>query len=748
MRGGNGLVHLLVIACFQHPVPRQENDVPSAQVEADSSEKPGSQWIGGVTVTTFSAYEQLELVYLYRPLGIPLGERKLNSLSVVCRDGTPAELALIQRSSNRLFLYVLTPLQMFEMRDAVARLLEKQASPSDGIGFLLVDDPKSAVTVRMRKRIQNSPVGRLVLGDVRSPYSFNHLLGEINNACHHLYLAANVEMFSSVVAIRDLEAKSINEVGAAMLMGQSSTDELLRLVLTKAVRLSNADAGFLLLRENLLADPARDGNKVKLLRRAGNRFVQKYRICDSQNLRIAPSMGDPESSSLMATVVNRACGISWAREYEKPCFYSMDDYALPDIDVPMPEFDYNRQLYAIKSYCVFPLRTPSCEVVGVIFLVNRKRSSDLVCDSVEDVERHVTDFGPHDLNILGALSNQAGVSLDHARLYKDLRVLFESFVEASVVAIEARDPTTKGHSERVAVMTVGLAEAVNRTGSGPYGSMSFNPSQLYELRYAALLHDFGKIGVREAVLCKEKKLYPQELSAIRERLTVTEKRLQLGILEAYIEGLVHRQEVPRQEDYLRVRSEIDGVAREFRELWESIQDANEPNVVNQDAFQKIAKIAALQVVVGDEQVDLLQESEIRRLSLGKGSLSDEERLEIESHVIHSYNFLIQIPWSSDLANIPDIVYAHHERLNGVGYPRKLVDHVDEIPIQSKILAITDIYDALVSVDRPYKKAIPQQRALAILEAEVREGKLDPNLFRIFLEARICEMVRYPDSEVA
>jgi HD-GYP domain-containing protein (c-di-GMP phosphodiesterase class II) len=144
----------------------------------------------------------------------------------------------------------------------------------------------------------------------------------------------------------------------------------------------------------------------------------------------------------------------------------------------------------------------------------------------------------------------------------------------------------------------------------------------------------------------------------------------------------------------------------------------------------------------------LQESEIRRLSLGKGSLSDEERLEIESHVIHSYNFLIQIPWSSDLANIPDIVYAHHERLNGVGYPRKLVDHVDEIPIQSKILAITDIYDALVSVDRPYKKAIPQQRALAILEAEVREGKLDPNLFRIFLEARICEMVRYPDSEVA
>jgi HD-GYP domain-containing protein (c-di-GMP phosphodiesterase class II) len=152
--------------------------------------------------------------------------------------------------------------------------------------------------------------------------------------------------------------------------------------------------------------------------------------------------------------------------------------------------------------------------------------------------------------------------------------------------------------------------------------------------------------------------------------------------------------------------------------------------------------------LGDEELPMLTQSEILKLSIRRGSLSPEERKEIENHVNYSYRFLQQIPWSNDLANVPDIVYSHHERLDGSGYPRGLVDAKDEIPVQAKIMAIADIYDALVAQDRPYKKALPHQRAVSILEAEVRDGKLDIDLFQLFVEARVFDLVPSFAAEVA
>jgi response regulator RpfG family c-di-GMP phosphodiesterase len=220
----------------------------------------------------------------------------------------------------------------------------------------------------------------------------------------------------------------------------------------------------------------------------------------------------------------------------------------------------------------------------------------------------------------------------------------------------------------------------------------------------------------------------------------------LRCLESYLDGLMKNQQAPTPEGLARIKAEVDKISEELGSFWQSIVDANEPHVVNSGNFQKITEIAAVRVSLDEEEVELLSPGELGRLSIRKGSLSPEERLEIESHVTHSYRFLINIPWTSDLANIPDIVYAHHERLDGSGYPRKLID--DEIPIQAKIMAIADIYDALVAMDRPYKKAIPLERALSILEAEVREGKLDGELFRIFVESRVCDLVRLGETRVA
>lgn len=693
-----------------------------------------------------STYDMLEVVYLYEPAGAPMGERLLEDLRVVCRPARENEFLTFREKTGILRLVVATPQQAWKMREIFE--VDKENAKSAEFGLLLVESGDDEVTVRFRKALTAAPLYRAVHGDLRFPSSLQNFLAALNSASSHLFLQANQEIFQSVLAIRDTEARSINDIALAMMTGQSSLDDLMRLVLEKSVELSASDGGFLLLRENLLAEPVQGADGIRVLRKIGTKFVQKFRVCKSQNVRLNPSMLDPQQSPFTSLVVNRGDAIAWLEGNEHALFHSTAELQFPAVDVPAPEVEFDARSYAVRSYCVFPLRTPSCELVGIIFLVNRRISNDVYCDSIADISEKVTAFSKHDLEILSALANQAGISIDHARLYRDMKNLFESFVQASVYAIESRDPTTKGHSERVALMTVGLAEAVNRETDGPYGNIVFNPSQLYEIKYAALLHDFGKIGVQEHVLQKEKKFFPHELSIVQSRFTAIEYRLRAAILESYLATLMNRNEAPRAEDYVKIRQEMDDLAVNFRDYWAIISDANEPNVVSQEAFEKIASVAAQKIVFGTEEVALLSQAEIQRLSIRRGSLSPEERKEIESHVTHSYRFLVQIPWSNDLANVPDIVHAHHERLDGSGYPRGLVDARDEFPVQAKIMAITDIYDALVARDRPYKKAMPQQRAFNILEAEVRDGKIDAHLFEIFLNARIADLIHSQNAEVA
>jgi HD-GYP domain-containing protein (c-di-GMP phosphodiesterase class II) len=400
----------------------------------------------------------------------------------------------------------------------------------------------------------------------------------------------------------------------------------------------------------------------------------------------------------------------------------------------------------VRNYCAIPLRVPSGQVIGILILVNRRLNSEVFLDSAVHCTEEVRDFTLPDLVLLEALANQAGASLDHARLIKNLKTVFESFVQASVVAIESRDPSTKGHSIRVATLTVALAEAVSAEKTGPLAGITFTPSQIYELKYASLLHDFGKIGVREDILQKEKKLFPRELSVIRERFLNLERQLYLKCIESYLDGLMKRGQTPTESDLARIRREVDRVSRELQSFWSVILEANEPQVVKGGNFQNLAEIAAIKVIMDGKEGGLLEPQELDRLSIRRGSLSDEERLEIERHVSDSYKFLLQIPWTRELGDLPSIVWAHHERLDGSGYPRGLTG--PQIPVQAKIMAVCDIYDALIAMDRPYKKAIPHARAMSILETEVHDGKIDANFFHLFREREIFKLVLDEELRVA
>jgi len=316
------------------------------------------------------------------------------------------------------------------------------------------------------------------------------------------------------------------------------------------------------------------------------------------------------------------------------------------------------------------------------------------------------------------------------KLKDDIERLFEGFVDASVAAIEARDPTTSGHSHRVALLTVGLAEAVNTTEGGAWGTFRLSERQMRELRYASLLHDFGKVGVREQVLVKAKKLDEPRVEVLLQRLH------QRG-LELEVEALLQAWREGRPFDSTILEGMKADSRAEALRLIALVQQSNEPSVLPKEAAEELVHLDGMDFQHwSGHRKPLVDPNDLAALRIPKGSLTDEERREVESHVTHTFRFLEKIPWTDELGGVPAIAYAHHERLNGRGYPRKLTS--DAIPAQSKMMAISDVFDALAASDRPYKVAVPVGKALDILNEEAKAGLMDPDLFRIFVEAKVYE----------
>jgi HD-GYP domain-containing protein (c-di-GMP phosphodiesterase class II) len=415
----------------------------------------------------------------------------------------------------------------------------------------------------------------------------------------------------------------------------------------------------------------------------------------------------------------------------------------PSGETPIFTFDPSFDIkvgYRTKSMIAMPMISAEDEVIGVIQLINRKRDPRARL-TAQKVDEEVLPYDQRSEDLLSTLASQAGIALENALLYDEIRRIFDGFVRASVQAIEQRDPTTSGHSLRVSVLSVALAEAVDRTDTGPYRDQQFNRRDLKELEYASLLHDFGKIGVREEVLVKAKKLYPHQLREVRQRFDYAALQLEALYLGKKVEAIRGGA----------TKLELDGIdttmaekKAELEGAWKLIEAANEPTVLREGDFTKIAELGKRTYVdaCGHAQ-PLLAPEEVISLQVTKGSLHDREIDEIRSHVVHTRNFLSKIPWGKNFDRIPEIAGNHHERLNGKGYPEGR--QADAIPTASKIMTIADIYDALTARDRPYKKAMPVQRALDILGFEVKDGHIDPELVRIFTSAEVFKKVEGIES---
>lgn len=529
------------------------------------------------------------------------------------------------------------------------------------------------------------------------------------------------------------ELEDLYLIGIA-LSGTLNVEHLLSLILLKAREITGADAGSLYLVEPILGTAEAAGENKSNDGVAGRQL--RFRLTQNESVQFPYAEHTlPITESSMAGY----CAL------HGEIIELADAYRIPKSRPFRFNSSFDEQAgYRTRSLLTLPMKNGKGEVLGVLQLINCKRHSKARLADAKSVHKNVHPFPERAVRLGLSLASQAAVAYENSQLYRDIENLFDGFVNAAVKAIEQRDPTTSGHSQRVCQMTLALAEAADRETQGPYAKLHFSREQMKELRYATLLHDFGKVGVREEVLVKAKKLYPLQFSRLLDRFDYIRRDIEACAAEQKVELLLASS---KKEPDVRARLKLldDDAGRLLAELEryaDFVARANEPTILPSSEFDLLTEISekTYRDPRGAERPYLTPE-EVRHLSIPRGSLDSNERLQIESHVTHSFNFLAQIPWTREYRGIPEIARAHHEKLNGRGYPNGLTS--SEIPVQAKIMTICDIFDALSASDRPYKRAVPTDRALEILKLCVREEEVDAELFRLFLNAQVYKIIAKP-----
>jgi HD-GYP domain-containing protein (c-di-GMP phosphodiesterase class II) len=519
----------------------------------------------------------------------------------------------------------------------------------------------------------------------------------LRNLVQHEVLRVRAEGEREIIAV-------LNQIGYA-LSAITERSRLLDELLTHSRRAVRADGASIYLTD----EPAVGGEGTLGGALAGR--TMRFAAAQNDTVPFFPprSTIPVDDTSLVGFVANRALPMNIP-----------DVRALPR-DVPYrPSGTFDETTgYETRSAMLVPLMDRDGRVIGVLLFVNHKQAPGIPLATFD----RVTAFSDRHLALARSVASQAAVALENYRLYREITTLFDGFVEAAVTAIEARDPSTGGHSYRVAQLTQMMAREISESDEPPFRSVSFTQRELTELHYAAILHDFGKVGVREEVLVKAARLYPWELAQIEQRFRVAYLQAQLEAIRENNGGTMLPTRMGQLSDDLTLVRRLNRLGR--------VGDAETL------AIKQVAERWRL-----SETEPVLHPREVRRLCIPIGTLDPEERLEIERHVEHTYRFLRVIPWTRELRNVPTLAYAHHEKIDGTGYPRRLKG--EAIPYGARLMTISDIFDALTAGDRPYKGAMSPEKAVQILRGEAGAGKVMAEAVELLAAKRLWLNVNEPN----
>jgi len=495
----------------------------------------------------------------------------------------------------------------------------------------------------------------------------------------------------------------LTKIGVA-LSAEKDLTRLLELIIEEARNLTSADGGtlYVLSDDGQHLDFAIVQNKTLGVRMGGTGGKINWppvRLTDAQNIRNIANVS--AYAALTGEVVNI------------PDVYNAVGFNFEGTR----EFDA-RTGYRSKSMLVVPMRNHEQEIIGVLQLLN----------ALDEETNEVIDFSWESQMITESFASQAAVALSQNRLIHDLENLLEAFVKTIALAVDEKSPYTGGHIRRVADITMAIADKINKIDEGPFSQVQFNEDQLKELRFAAWLHDLGKITTPEYVVDKATKL-----EKIFDRMELVRTRGEIILRDHERTSLRKSLEDDRELNPLP-NSEED-FARQFREDMIFLANVNTGAVpLGQEELARLQTIGARKLVRNGQVEFFLTEDELHNLSVYRGTLTDKERDIINNHAQVTRKLLSHLPFPKKLKDVPDFAGSHHEKLDGSGYPQGLKE--DQISLQARVLALADIFEALTAKDRPYKRANTLSEAIAILSGMVKAGQIDADLFKLFMDEKV------------
>jgi len=473
---------------------------------------------------------------------------------------------------------------------------------------------------------------------------------------------------------------ALNKIGIA-LSSQRNLNKLLNLIVEEIIDFADCDAASLYIREY---------NPDQLIFQAAKNMTMEKRNSQSMGqFKAFPVALQKKSIAGYTAITGEIINIP-------------DCYNLP-VEC---EYQFNKSYDEMNSYRTVsmlsvPMKTADGNILGVIQLINKF-----------DKNQQIIPFSQEFEEIITSLASQAAVAITNVRLLQQNKDLYKALVSSFSEAIEARSPHTAGHSKRVAYICLLIANEISKLQSGRYAGHKFTRDEIEELRIAALLHDIGKIAVPEVVLEKVNKLTPEQVEVILLRFECIKYYLQ--------NSSASKEEIQQAEDDLKF-----------------ILLKNIPGFMSDADLKRLSAIADKNYLdFHGESKKWLSEKEHYFLKVVKGNFTPEEYKIMQNHVVHTYDILQNIPFTEELENIPSFAGSHHEMLNGTGYPKQI--QAEDIPLQARIMAVADIFEALTAADRPYKPAIPLEKSLDILRMEVKSGRLDADLVDLFIEHKLYD----------
>ncbi|MBW2334722.1 MAG: GAF domain-containing protein [Deltaproteobacteria bacterium] len=485
-----------------------------------------------------------------------------------------------------------------------------------------------------------------------------------------------------------IRLEALNKIGIA-LSSETHLGRLLELIVKEARYFTNADAGSLYLVDHdkncLNFEVAQNDTLIKRAHLKSETF-KPYSLTLNKN-SIAGYVAITGETLNIADVYNLSpeAGFEFNRDFDK------------------------RNKYRTKSMLLVAMKDTEGKIIGVLQLINSA-----------NIQGKVVSFNTKIETLVSSLASQAAVAIKNAQLLKEIKDVFEALIRYSVSAIDARSPFTAGHSRRVAEYSMALAKAINDTHEGSYANISFSPAQLEEL-------------VREWVLDKRTHLSDTEMDVLINRFENIKASVIAETQEIKLELFHSNRE--SETEVQQLESELKARIHQIDEKLAFIKTINTHNFLEDLDINHLEEIYEKKYVdLEGEKRNYLTDFEFENLSVKKGNLTKNEIEEIQSHVTHTEKIVNNIPFTGHLKRVPVFAAGHHEMLDGSGYTKHI--KAEDIPIQTRIITVSDIYEALIAKDRPYKKSLDPIKSLAILKEEALNGRLDKELVRIFIEKKV------------